>query len=247
MGYYVGEKINLHRKWKDARPEIQAYIDDMYACCIETGVSTGLAESSYVSTFWASGVPNICELLVVVLTDDTVKWSFDSGVTWAIVYDPTPVVYPETGMVTEYAGDENNVPVGWLLCDGSEISRTTYADLYAITGDTYGNGDGSTTFDLPDLRAKSPIGVNEAGSPNGANGSLTTRASADLAGAETHTVVEGELASHTHTTNASGSKNITSTTVTYVAAGAATSSSTGDDGSHNNIQPSTVVNYIIKT
>jgi hypothetical protein len=53
------------------------------------------------------------------------------------------------GVVQAYAG--NTVPDGWLLCDGSAVSRTDYAELYAVIGDTYGVGDGSTTFNLPNL------------------------------------------------------------------------------------------------
>jgi phage-related tail fiber protein len=48
----------------------------------------------------------------------------------------------------------DNVPYGFLECNGAEISRDTYADLYAVIGDTYGNGDGSTTFNIPDLRGE---------------------------------------------------------------------------------------------
>ena len=53
------------------------------------------------------------------------------------------------GVVQAFAG--STTPQGWLLCDGSAISRTDYAELYAVIGDTYGDGDGSTTFNLPDL------------------------------------------------------------------------------------------------
>ena len=53
------------------------------------------------------------------------------------------------GVVQAFAG--NTVPDGWLLCDGSAVSRTDYAELYAVIGDTYGAGDGSTTFNLPNL------------------------------------------------------------------------------------------------
>lgn len=53
------------------------------------------------------------------------------------------------GAVVAFAGSTS--PTGWLLCDGSAVSRTTYAALYAVIGDTYGNGDGSTTFNLPNL------------------------------------------------------------------------------------------------
>ena len=46
----------------------------------------------------------------------------------------------------------NTAPSGWLICDGSPISRTTYSDLYSIVGTTWGSGDGSTTFTIPDFR-----------------------------------------------------------------------------------------------
>jgi len=49
-------------------------------------------------------------------------------------------------------------PSGYLLCDGTAVSRTTYAELYAITGDTYGAGNGSTTFNVPQLQGKTPQG-----------------------------------------------------------------------------------------
>jgi microcystin-dependent protein len=49
------------------------------------------------------------------------------------------------------------------LCDGSAVSRTTYAALYVITGDTYGNGDGSTTFNLPDLRGRTVVAPDDLG------------------------------------------------------------------------------------
>ena len=53
------------------------------------------------------------------------------------------------GAITSYAG--SSAPTGWLLCDGSAVSRTTYADLFAVCGITYGAGNGSTTFNLPNL------------------------------------------------------------------------------------------------
>ena len=53
------------------------------------------------------------------------------------------------GAIMPYGG--STAPTGWLLCDGSAVSRTTYAALYAVIGTTYGSGDGNTTFNLPDL------------------------------------------------------------------------------------------------
>lgn len=93
-----------------------------------------------------------------------------------------------TGCVQAFAGA--TTPQGWLLCDGSAVSRTDYADLYAVIGDTYGAGDGSTTFNLPNLVDKFVEGsatagtVKSAGLPN-IIGSFTIRPSnsaADLVG-----------------------------------------------------------------
>lgn len=76
-----------------------------------------------------------------VLTADSVQ---SSGIKWA-----APALAP-TGSVTMYAGA--TAPTGYLLCDGSAVSRTTYSDLFAVCSTTYGVGDGSTTFNIPDAR-----------------------------------------------------------------------------------------------
>jgi microcystin-dependent protein len=81
------------------------------------------------------------------------------GSSW-VTYQTTP-----TGVLAMFV--DTSPPSGWLLCDGSEVSRTTYADLFAIMGTTYGNGNGSTTFNLPDFRQRFPLG--KAASGTGAN------------------------------------------------------------------------------
>ncbi len=63
-----------------------------------------------------------------------------------------------------------SAPDGWLLCDGSAVDRTTYADLFALIGETYGIGDGSTTFNLPDYRGQFLRGAGTHGSQTMANG-----------------------------------------------------------------------------
>ena len=70
-----------------------------------------------------------------------------------------PLFFPQvpTGSVVDFAS--NSIPNGWLLCDGSAISRTTHASLFNAIGTTYGVGDGSTTFNLPDCRGRSSIGL----------------------------------------------------------------------------------------
>ena len=63
-----------------------------------------------------------------------------------------------SGMVSPYAGSTS--PSGWLICNGSAVSRTTYSALFTAIGTTYGNGNGSTTFNIPDLRGRTIVGVN---------------------------------------------------------------------------------------
>lgn len=81
--------------------------------------------------------------------------------------------------------------MGWLVCDGRAISRTTYALLFNVVGETFGAGDGSTTFNLPDPLGRA-IGI--AGSGAG----LTPRAIGDSVGTETHTLTIAEMPAHKH-------------------------------------------------
>lgn len=90
------------------------------------------------------------------------------------------------GAVQAFAG--SSAPTGWLLCDGSAVSRSAYARLFAAIGTAWGVGDGSTTFNVPDLRGRVPVGA-------GAGAGLTSRALADEGGAEAHTAT----VAHTHT------------------------------------------------
>lgn len=83
-------------------------------------------------------------------------------------------------------------PAGWLICDGQSVSRTTYADLFSLWGDTFGAGDGSTTFNLPDFRFRSPIGA-------GSNLDETVAIGVGgQYGTETATLNEAELPPHSH-------------------------------------------------
>lgn len=83
-----------------------------------------------------------------------------------------------------------SAPGGWLLCQGQLISRTTYAALFNAIGTTYGIGDGSTTFSLPDLRGRVPVGQNAS----------TFSSLGSTGGAEAVTLTESQIPSHTHTT-----------------------------------------------
>lgn len=147
------------------------------------------------------------------------------------------------GVIAAYGGA--SAPSGWLLCDGSAVSRATYSDLFSAISTTYGVGDGSTTFNVPDMRGRVSVGT-------GTGAGLTARTLGATGGAETHQLAESELAAHTHTVTgrqtaghgASGDFNQTDNTGT---ANNISTSSTGGDGSHNNMQPFLVNTAIIKT
>lgn len=104
-----------------------------------------------------------------------------------------------TGAVIPYAGSAA-APGGWLFCDGSEVSRTTYAALFAVIAETYGAGDALTTFNLPDLRSRVPMG---AGTGPGLSarlvGTKTGTESITDVPAHTHTGTALQAGSHTHT------------------------------------------------
>ena len=107
-----------------------------------------------------------------------------------------------TGAMLEYAGSA--APAGWLLCDGTAVSRSTYATLFAVLGTAYGSGDGLTTFNLPDKRGKFGIGVDGTytrGSTGGAaSGTTSTAGSHDHTGlAGSTTLTTSQIPSHTHT------------------------------------------------
>ena len=95
------------------------------------------------------------------------------------------------GTVAAFAGSA--APSGWLLCDGSAVSRTTYAALFAVIGTTYGAGDGSTTFNLPNLKGRVPVGRDAAQSEFDVLG--------ETGGAKTHTLAAGEMPVHSHGVN----------------------------------------------
>ncbi len=87
-----------------------------------------------------------------------------------------------------------NAPAGFLLCDGAAVSRATYAALYTALGDTYGAGNGTTTFNVPNLKGRVPVGLD--------SGQTEFDALAETGGAKTHTLTSAEMPSHTHTQDA---------------------------------------------
>jgi len=149
------------------------------------------------------------------------------------------------GMVMAFASHASIV--GWLLCDGSAVSRTTYATLYSSIGTGYGAGDGSTTFNLPNMSRRVIMG--SGGSATGTISNVLGSTGGD----ETHTLTTTQLPAHNHpyTRTLTGS-TFTSNAVSGVTAISTLTSSTidssnaGGGGAHNNVQPCMVMFYMIK-
>ena len=145
------------------------------------------------------------------------------------------------GSITMYGG--STAPTGYLLCDGSAVSRTTYADLFTAIGTTYGTGDGSTTFNVPNVKGKVPVGRD--------SGDTSFDTLGETGGEKSHTLTVTEMPSHNHSLpnyyfTADGAYNVSGSNGTGTAGGAVTGY-TGGGGAHNNLQPYIVFNYIIKT
>jgi microcystin-dependent protein len=176
------------------------------------------------------------------------------------------------GMLMPYAGA--SAPTGWLLCYGQSLDRTTYADLFTAIGTTYGSADGSS-FNLPDLRGRVIAGQDDMGGASAnrltdaVTGGLNGDTLGDTGGTESHTLTSAQsgLVGHTHGISASleavtgagsaetgvdttdgafqGNNAADNTSMINVSISAVASSDASE--AHNNVQPTIILNYIIKT
>jgi len=159
---------------------------------------------------------------------------------------------------------DSSIPSGFLECNGSAVSRSTYATLFGIIGTTYGAGNGSTTFNVPDLQdnvAVSKSGTKNLGSTGGAN---TVTATGNIAGSTANaTLSTAQLASHAHRMfwqNDGGGAQGATNSLNNTGARANVLENTGSDSGHSHnmsatfsgdassvVQPYLTVVYIIKT
>lgn len=199
-------------------------------------------------------ISQLAELDAIAENDTLVIVDQSTGITKKVPVNLFAALFLPSAAVMPYAG--TSAPDGWLFAYGQAISRTTYADLFDAIGTTYGSGDGSTTFNVPDLRGRVVAGQDDMGGSSanrltGQSGGLNGDTLGATGGAETHTLTTAQLAVHTHTWN-SGQATATGGGTSGVAlnnAGfnvAGPCSNAGSGSAHNNVQPTIILNYIIK-
>jgi len=165
---------------------------------------------------------NLAPIAANVLMQSTVGNGVGSNDAAPLVPVGSILIWPET-----------TAPSGWLLSDGTAISRTTYAGLFALIGTDYGAGDGSTTFALPDFKDRLPLGK---GTNNG-----------------TVAAAQGSMAASSKITTDSGSAALTVATATFASSAKDSATASGVTGvtagghTHTATIPSLCINYIIKT
>jgi microcystin-dependent protein len=164
------------------------------------------------------------------------KWDL-TKVTQGFQTSPTAASGLPAGVMVPFGG--SSVPSGWLLCDGTAVSRTTYSALFAAISTAYGTGDGSTTFNLPNMKGNVPIGYD--------SGQTEFNALGKTGGEKTHVLTTTEMPAHTHNIPGASGTSGGYPPATAQNSGGWTSGSAGSGGAHNNLQPYNTFNYIIKT
>ena len=191
---------------------------------------------------------------------EATKYDFDGANLSGIEGIPTATIVPWSNA---------SVPSGFLECDGAAVSRSTYSALFAIVGTTYGAGDGSSTFNTPNLQDNVPVGKSNNKALGSTGGANTVAATGNVGGSTANaTLSTAQLASHSHSipnSNTSGnpaanffSKSPLNSNPANAGSGNTNNTGSGDGHSHNMsatfsgdatsvLQPYLALIYIIKT
>lgn len=151
---------------------------------------------------------------------------------WADVGGSAAGSSGKPGMITNWAGSYTNVPTGWLLCDGEAVSRTTYADLFAVIGTNHGAGNGTTTFNLPNYLTYwlvgAPSSLSTAPNPSGLPASWVSTTGTEFYGSFSHST-DGAHSSHAASLTPAGAHSHTGSHTHSTTSG---TSGSGGDGNH---------------
>ena len=145
------------------------------------------------------------------------------------------------GQIIAWSGAYNSLPSGYLICDGSAISRTTYAALFAVVGTTHGSGNGSTTFNLPDLQSKFITGASS--DPNNSGYSVGAEGGENFV-----TLTVNQMPAHTHSQQGGGTHDDGGPRVTGSTSDSTITNinSAGGGQAHENRPPYYALAYIIQ-
>lgn len=153
------------------------------------------------------------------------------GAAWRRFFPP--------GIIMPFGG--TNAPEGFLLCQGQAVSRSTYADLFAVIGTAFGAGDGSTTFNIPDFRGKYPFGTDTSGEGNSVGATFGSKNHTHTVAAHTHSTPNhshsigntGSSGSHTHSQGSTGQSSGHFHNVGNTSTAGSHSHSTGQGGANS--------------
>lgn len=240
--------LNVNKQYSDGEILTEAQLDAAFDS-IETFINvTGLTGDNIQDN--SIGAPelqtsSVTESKLASNAVSTVKLQ-DGAVTRAKVAAALQAYLVPTGAIEAYAGD--TAPTGWLICDGSPISRTTYADLFALVGVRFGQGDGTTTFRVPDLRGQFLRG-RDAGKGEDPDVAIRTAMyTGGATGDNVGSLQSDEFAQHTHNLVYNGTATIGNQAFPrVVGSGSATGSALIDGGSVETRPTNVNVNFIIKT
>jgi len=171
-------------------PDAQNGIIGENALVVEAGSSRTLTPEQLQAMLDANGAAGIS----IVVLNPVPGPAGPNGSAGAIGESGSPLV----GEVRMWAGRIDRVPAGWIACDGRQLSRSDYAELFGVIGTMYGQGNGATTFDLPDFRNRSPMGA-DASASSGAPLTDVGGTPEQLGGSAMHVLSIDEMPAHTHT------------------------------------------------